>query len=73
MAKLRSMSTTIELQPWDAGPMSAMKALDGNPGFDPQVENERVELSIFSHTRLLFLASQLASDGIQTYNLKSYI
>ena len=45
VAKSRPMSTTIGWQPWDARPMSAMKALDVNPGLDAQVESGRVELS----------------------------
>ena len=39
VAKSRPMSAAIGCQPWDAGPMAAMKALKSdNPGFDPQVE-----------------------------------
>ena len=28
-------------QPWDARPMSTLKGLDGNPGFDPEVDVEK--------------------------------
>ena len=39
VAKSRPMSAAIRCQPWDAGPMSTIKALESdNPGFDPQVE-----------------------------------
>ena len=39
VAKSIPMSAAIGCQPWDAGWMAAMKALESdNPGFDPQVE-----------------------------------
>ena len=36
----RTMSTANGWQLWDARPMSTLKAMDGNSGFDPQVEGE---------------------------------
>ena len=36
VAKSRMMSAAIGRQPWDAGPLEAMKVLESdNPGFDP--------------------------------------
>ena len=40
------MSTAIGWQHWDARPMSTIKVLDSNPGFEPQVEKVGVEKKV---------------------------